>query len=215
MHIPDNFLDTKTWATAAVVSTGAIGGAVRAIRRRSEEETAKAIPMMGAMGAFIFAAQMINFPVPGGTSGHLIGAALLASTLGLAPSIIVMSVVVILQALLFQDGGLLVMGANILNMAVIAPLTAAGVYHAFLRIFPRPRAVSELASAWFSVMAAAAAASVELAVSGTIPWVVVLPAMLGWHALIGVGEAAITFSALRLIHRAGIRADREEVGQIV
>ncbi len=204
MHIPDNFLDTKTWATAAVVSTAAIGGAVRSIRHKSEEEMARAIPMMGAMGAFVFAAMMINFPVPGGTSGHLVGAALLAITLGLAPSIVVLSVVVILQALLFQDGGLVVMGANVFNMAVIAPLAGAGVYYTLRRVFPRHGSWAELASAWFSVMAAAAAAAVELAVSGTVPWIVVLPAMLGWHALIGVGEAAITLSALRLINRAGI-----------
>ena len=209
MHIPDNFLDTKTWATASVISVAAIGGAVRSIKHKSEEETAKAIPMMGAMGAFIFAAQMINFPVPGATSGHLVGAALLAITLGLAPSIIVLSVVVVLQALLFQDGGLVVMGANILNMAVLAPLAAAGAYHVVRRIFPHKLGMAEWAASWISVMVSAVAVAVELAVSGTVTWVVVLPAILGWHALIGIGEAAITYAALRLIRRAGVTFVKE------
>lgn len=217
MHIPDNFLDTKTWATASMLSVTAIGGAVRSIQRQTEEATAKAIPMMGAMGAFVFAAQMINFPVPGATSGHLVGAALLAITLGLAPSIIVLSVVVVLQALLFQDGGLVVMGANILNMAVIAPLTATAVYYVCRRVWRAHPSAAELAASWSSVMAAAAAVGVELAISGTAAWTVVLPVILVWHALIGVGEAAITFSALRLIRRAGFgfAAERKEVGQIV
>src|SRR5213596_3740469 len=121
MHIPDNFLSTPVWATLDVVSAAGFGVIARHAGRRMDDSR---IPLLGVMGAFVFAAQMINFPVGVGTSGHLIGSALLAYTLGPAPAVIVMTAILAVQALIFQDGGVLALGANVFNMA-FAGLIAA------------------------------------------------------------------------------------------
>jgi cobalt/nickel transport system permease protein len=154
---------------------------------------------MGIMAAFIFAAQMINFPVAGGTSGHLLGGTLAAITLGPWAGMLVMTAVIMVQALLFQDGGLLVMGANILNMGLITVAIGYGLY----RGAPRRNRMLKLTvagiAAWLSVMAGAFFTSVQLWLSGTSQLQIVIPAMLGVHALIGVGEALITVAALTFI----------------
>jgi cobalt/nickel transport system permease protein len=154
---------------------------------------------MGVMAAFIFAAQMINFPVAGGTSGHLLGGALAAIALGPWAGMLVMTAVIAVQALLFQDGGLLVMGANILNMGLITAAIGYGLY----RGVPTGNRTVKLAvagvAAWLSVMAGALFTSLQLWLSGTSPLQVVIPAMLTVHALIGVGEALITVAALTFI----------------
>jgi cobalt/nickel transport system permease protein len=154
---------------------------------------------MGIMAAFIFAAQMINFPVAGGTSGHLLGGALAAIMLGPWAAMLVMTAVIAVQGLLFQDGGLLVMGANILNMGI---LTAAIGYGLYRGVFGTSRsvklAVAGLA-AWLSVMAGAFATAMELWLSGTSNLQTVTLAMLGVHAVIGLGEALITVAALTFI----------------
>src|SRR5579872_4087356 len=119
MHIPDNFLSTPVWASLDVVSVPAFGLMARAANRDIEEAR---IPLLGVMGAFVFAAQMINFPVGLGTSGHLVGGTLLAITLGPAAASIVMTAIVVLQAFIFQDGGIVTLGANVINMAVVGVL---------------------------------------------------------------------------------------------
>ncbi|MBC8160700.1 MAG: PDGLE domain-containing protein [Roseiflexaceae bacterium] len=199
LHIPDNFLSLGIslvcWVVMAVFLTLALRNTQQTLGERQ-------VPLMGVMAAFIFAAQMINFPVAGGTSGHLLGGALAAIVLGPWPAMLVMTAVVGVQALLFQDGGLVVMGANILNMGILTALVGYAVY----RVFAGRGRVAQLAGAgigaWLSVMTAALATSLQLWLSGIVSLDVVIPAMLGVHALIGLGEALITVAALGFIQQA-------------
>jgi cobalt/nickel transport system permease protein len=197
MHIPDGFLSPPVWAAADVVSAGAVGYALRRVNR--EIEPAR-VPLMGVTAAFVFAAQMVNFPVAGGTSGHLLGGVLAAVLLGPCEATLVMLTVFAVQALLFQDGGVLALGANMFNMGLVGTLGGWAIYRLLCRSLGAP--VSAGAAGWLAVMLGAACASCELALSGTAALRVVLPAMLGWHALIGLGEAAITAGAVRLVARA-------------
>ncbi|HEX78876.1 MAG TPA: energy-coupling factor ABC transporter permease [Dehalococcoidia bacterium] len=199
MHIPDGFLNTATVVTTGVVSAGGIANAVRIANKKLGE---RHIPMMGILAAFIFAAQMLNFPVAGGTSGHVIGAALVAILLGPWAAVIIMSVVLIAQSLIFQDGGLLALGANIFNMGVVAGFGAYYIYRlmgTLLGDSNRSRLVSGFVAAWSSVLLASIACAIELAVSGTSPLSVVLPAMAGVHALIGIGEGLITVAVVSVV----------------
>jgi cobalt/nickel transport system permease protein len=157
---------------------------------------------MGVLAAFIFAAQMLNFTVIGGTSGHLVGGALAVVLLGPWAGILTMTTVVAIQALLFQDGGLLVMGANILNMAIIAPLMGYGIYRGSMLLACSQRwglFAGGFAAAWVSVVVTAIACAIQLAFSGTSPLGVALPAMAGVHAFIGIGEGLITAGALAFV----------------
>jgi cobalt/nickel transport system permease protein len=157
---------------------------------------------MGIAGAFIFAAQMFNFPVAAGTSGHLLGGVLAGVLLGPWAGSIVMATVIGIQALLFQDGGLLVLGANIFNMGVIGTLGGSLVARATSEVFGggrRGQFVGVGFAAWLSVMAAAGLTTLQLGLSGTTDIGIGLPAMLGTHALIGVGEALITIGAIGFI----------------
>jgi len=196
MHIPDGFLNTATSAATWVASAGSLSYAVRRVDQALGE---RQVPLMGVTAAFIFAAQMMNFTVAGGTSGHLLGGALAAILLGPWAAMIVLTSVLAVQALLFQDGGLLALGANILNMAVIAVLTGWLVYAGLKRLLGHrtwTTMLSGFASGWVSVLLASLFAAAELAVSGTSPWNVVLPAMGFVHLLIGIGEGLITAAAL-------------------
>src|ERR1700752_1929352 len=121
MHIPDGFLSPPVWATLDVLSVPAAGWMARRAQRDTED---RKIPLMGVMGAFVFAAQMINFPIPLGTSGHLVGGALLTIVLGPAAASVVMTAILAVQALVFQDGGIMALGANVLNMALGSILAA-------------------------------------------------------------------------------------------
>jgi cobalt/nickel transport system permease protein len=191
MHIPDGFLDTKTiTATTAFAATG-VGAAWRQIRLRFPQEQ---IPLLGLAAAFVFAAQMLNFPVAGGTSGHLMGSVLATVLLGPGAAIIVMSSVLLVQCLLFADGGLLALGANIFNMAIVGVLTGHGIYAGVQRIFTGPtgRIAAIALASWCSVMLASLCCAGELAWSGTVSWRTAFPAMSGIHAIIGAGEAMIT-----------------------
>ena len=154
---------------------------------------------MGVMAAFIFAAQMINFPVAGGTSGHLLGGALAAIVLGPWTAMMVMTAVIAVQGLLIQDGGLLVMGANILNMGILTAAIGYGLYRATIGSSRSVKLVVAGVAAWLSVMAGALATALQLWLSGTSNLQTVVVAMLGVHALIGVGEALITVAALTFI----------------
>jgi cobalt/nickel transport system permease protein len=199
MHIPDGFLSLLVAGVAWVLAIAALAYAVYHTNRQLGE---KQVPLMGVMAAFIFAAQMLNFPVAGGTSGHLIGGALASILLGPWAGMLVMTSVVAVQALLFQDGGLVAMGANILNMAVIASLVGYYVYVAVQRILgdkPWANLASAFVAAWCSVFLTSLVCAVQLAVSGSSPLMVALPAMGGVHALIGVGEGLVTVAALAFI----------------
>jgi len=198
MHIPDGFLSLAIsiicW-TVTIILDGI------AISRTNKSLGERQVPLMGIMAAFIFAAQMINFPVAGGTSGHLLGGALAAITLGPWAAMLVMTSVIAVQGLLFQDGGLIVMGANILNMGLITVIIGYGLYRA---TFGRSQGVKVWVAgvaAWLSVMAGALLTSLELWLSGTAKLSIIIPAMLGVHALIGLGEALITVAALSFVFR--------------
>jgi cobalt/nickel transport system permease protein len=160
---------------------------------------------MGVMAAFIFAAQMFNFQVAGGTSGHLLGGVLAAVLLGPWVGTLVMACVVAVQALVFQDGGLVVMGANIFNMGIIGTLGGWALYRGLTAILGgerRGRVPAAAVAGWVTVMGAAFAMAIQLVVSGTSPAELALPAMLGVHAFIGIGEALITAAALGFIATA-------------
>lgn len=202
LHIPDGFVSAPVAAVGWVAAAGLIAFAARRADRNLEE---RAIPLMGVAAAFIFAAQMVNFPVAGGTSGHLLGGALAAILLGPWAAIIVMTAVVALQALLFQDGGIAALGVNVLNIGVLTVLVSWAVYRGLSplsRLHPVLPAVAAFAAAWLSVEAAAVATALQLAVSGTSAIEVALPALVGVHAVIGLGEGAITLGALALVRAA-------------
>jgi len=199
MHIPDGFVSAPVAAAGYVAAGVAVAIAVQRVNRRFRERQA---PLMGVMAAFIFAAQMMNFPVAGGTSGHMLGAALATVLLGPWAAIIVITCVVGVQALIFQDGGLAALGTNVVNMAVIGVLASWTVYGIAGLLgggSRRTMYVAAFCASWLSIEAAALACSFELTVSGTSPWHVVFPAMLGVHALIGVGEGLITVGALAFV----------------
>lgn len=198
MHIPDGFLSAPVAIAWWVITVIIIGFAVRQIGDSLNE---RQIPLMGVMAAFIFAAQMLNFPVLGGTSGHLLGGALAALLLGPWAGILVMSCVIALQALLFQDGGLLALGANIFNMGIATALVGYYVGTPVLRAFGGKRwgfVVVGFVTAWISVMTAAALTSMQLVLSG-LSAVVVFPSMLFVHMFIGIGEGLITVAALAFV----------------
>lgn len=200
LHIPDGFLHVLVSAACWVLALAVLALAVSNTRRDLDE---RLIPLAGIMAAFIFAAQMLNFPVAGGTSGHFVGAALAVIVLGPWLGVLAMTAVIAVQALLFQDGGLLVMGANILVMGVVPGFVAYYVYRLGAgRAWGGARLALAGAAAWLSVMAAALVTALLLAFSGTSSLAVVLPAMLGVHALIGIGEALITTAALAFVRAA-------------
>lgn len=199
MHIPDGFLNVATAAGTYVVSAG---GVAYSLRRLAGKLGEKQIPMVGVMAAFIFAAQMLNFPVAGGTSGHLVGGALAAILLGPWTGLLIMTCVLLVQAIIFQDGGITALGANVLNMGIIAVFLGYYFYNITLKLF-KGKAFAEAAggfvAGWVSVFVAAVACAVELALSGTSPLSIALPAMAGIHALIGIGEGLITALVLGFV----------------
>jgi len=199
LHAADRFLTVPVsllfWAVTLVV----LAIAVRQTNRTLDE---RSIPLMGVMAAFIFAAQMFNFQVAGGTSGHLLGGVLAVVLLGPWAGTLVMACVVIVQGLVFSDGGLVVMGANIFNMGIVGTLGGYALYRVGCRLLggeDRGRVPAAAIAGWTSVMAAAVMMSLQLIVSGTSPAEIVLPAMLGVHLFIGIGEALITGAAIAFI----------------
>jgi len=202
VHIPDGFLSAPVAVASWAASAGAIGYAAK---RAGRELGEKQVPMMGLAGAFIFAAQMLNFPVAGGTSGHLLGGALAAILLGPWQGGLVLTAVLAVQALLFQDGGLLALGANVLNMAVVGVLTAWLTYRAGRAVLGTGRIaslVSTFAASWLSVVLASLVAAGELALSGAYAPGVVFSAMGAVHALIGIGEGIITTAVVAFVSSA-------------
>jgi cobalt/nickel transport system permease protein len=205
MHIPDGFLDAKVIAATAALAVTGVGAAWRQTKKQLSQ---RQIPLLGLAAAFVFAAQMLNFPVAGGTSGHLLGAVLVSVLLGPSAAIIVMTAVLVVQCFLFADGGVLALGANVFNMAIIGVLVGNAVYRVVMRILggERSRIAAVVVASWASVMTAALCCAGELAWSGTAPWQTTFPAMAGIHALIGVGEALIACLVI-----AAIRKTRPEL----
>jgi len=199
LHIPDGFLSIGVSIVGWFLAVIFIGIALRQTKDQLGE---RQVPLMGILAAFIFAAQAINFPIAAGTSGHLLGGTLAAIVLGPWAGTLVMTAVIAVQALLFQDGGLLVMGWNIMNMGVITAFSGFAVYMLVARLLgttTRSRLIGGFIGAWVSVVISAIAAAIELAISGTSPLHLGLPAMAGVHALIGLGEAVITVGAIGLL----------------
>jgi cobalt/nickel transport system permease protein len=160
---------------------------------------------MGVLAAAIFAGQMLNFAVTGGTSGHLMGAAIATILLGPWAAVLVMTAVVGIQALIFQDGGILALGANIFNMGVIGVAVSFFTYRTVMRLARGQRwgvFVGGFLAGWLSIFVASLAVALQLALSGTSPANLAIPAMGGIHALIGVGEGLITVGALAFLYAA-------------
>ena len=191
--------------TTAVLAGAGVGFALRQVKR---ELPPRKVPMLGLAAAFLFAAQMVNFPVAYGTSGHLIGGALVAALLGPSAAVVVVTTVLIVQCLLFADGGLMALGANIFNMAIVDSVSGYVVYRLVGGVLPGVRGqVSALAFAgWCSAVLASVCCAGQLAWSGTMSWSAGFPAMANTHMLIGIGEGLI--SALVFL---GIRRTRPEM----
>jgi cobalt/nickel transport system permease protein len=202
MHIPDGFLDARTAVASSLLAAGGLGLALREIRLSLPPAR---VPLIGLASAFVFAAQMLNFPVAGGTSGHLIGATLAMVLLGPQAAVLVMSTVLILQCFLFADGGLTALGANIFNLALVAPGVGFLVYQGMLGLLGRElrgRLMSVAVAAWFSTLAAAIACAGQLALSGAVSWRHAFTAMGLVHMLIGLGESVITTLVVAVIARS-------------
>ena len=197
MDIPDCFLDVRVFGTLYGVSAVAIGFAIRRLKNLMDE---KHIPLIGVVSAFVFAAQMLNFPVAGGTSGHFMGGVLSAILLGPSAGVLIMTTVLVVQCFVFQDGGLTAIGANIFNMGIIGSVGGYYIYAALRKFFKIP--ISAFIASWLSIVVASSFCAVELAVSGTVPLKVSLIAMASVHALIGIGEGLITVAVLGFISKA-------------
>lgn len=202
MHIPDGFLSVLVsiifWFISIVIL-------IKAMRKTNETLSERQVPLMGVLAAAIFAGQMLNFTVIGGTSGHLLGAALATILLGPWPAIVVITSVVSIQALVFQDGGLIVLGANIFNMAIIGVLVSNSIFSLSKKFFRNKKweiTVSGFLAAWGSIFIASLSCALQLAISGASPANIVIPAMGGIHALIGIGEGLITAGAIIFVSAA-------------
>jgi cobalamin biosynthesis protein CbiM len=194
VHVPDGFIDAPVSVATGAVAVAGVAVALRGARRELDDRTA---PLAGLTAAFVFAAQMLNFPVASGTSGHLLGGTLAAILVGPYTGVLCVSVVLLMQALLFADGGLTALGTNVTTMALVTVAVGYGLFRLLLRVLPKTRAsvsVSAFAAAVVSVPAAALAFTAVYAVGGTADVSIgkVAAAMIGVHVLIGIGEALIT-----------------------
>ena len=200
MHLPDGFLAPSVWIPMAVASAGAVAFAARKARTAADPER---VPLMGVLGAFVFATQMINFPVAAGTSGHLVGGVLLAVLLGPHVATLVMTAVFVVQCFLFQDGGVTTLGANIFNMGIVGTYGGTLLYRGLHRLLPRrvARVGATMGACWLSIVVSAALVAVELGLSGVVDIGASLVAMCGVHAVIGLGEGAVTVGVLGFLSR--------------
>lgn len=194
MHIPDGYINLATSAGAGVAAAGGLAASLKA---SGKDLADRQIPLAGLAAAFIFALQMLNFPVTAGTSGHLLGGALAAILLGPSLGVVVVAVVVIVQALIFADGGVSALGLNILNMAVITAIVGWAAFRGAMRIAPKNTASvlgATMVAGWISMLASAGAFVIEYGLGGQggVPLATVLAAMTGVHAIIGIGEGFIS-----------------------
>ena len=201
MHIPDGFLSNSVTIAAWAVSAGGIGCSLRKASAGMRDRT---IPLMGITAAFLFSAQMVNFPIGGGTSGHLMGGALAAILLGPFAGSVTLACVLVFQCLLFQDGGLTALGANVFNMALGGTLGGYAVFRAVMFIYRGEGGtlVAAALASWFSVVLASLLCALEIGLSGVSPLGIVVPAMVGIHGVIGLGEAAISVAVLSFVIKA-------------
>jgi len=205
MHIPDGLVSNSVNLATALIAAGFCAVAIARANRDLKDEQ---IPIFGVVTAFIFAAQMLNFPIAAGTSGHFLGAMFAAAILGPLNATLVFLLVLTVQCFCYADGGLLALGSNVLNMGVVGVFGAQGVFLLLKKVLPKTRGgwmASMFVASWFSVLAASLVCAVELGLSGIFPLDKTLLAMGSVHALIGLGEAVITTSALSLI--LGTRPD--------
>jgi cobalt/nickel transport system permease protein len=200
MHIPDGFIDGKTAVATAALSAIGVGIALSQVKRTLPP---RKVPFLGLAAAFLFAAQMVNFPVAAGTSGHLAGGTLIAALLGPSAAIVVVTTVLIVQCFLFADGGVMALGANVFNIAIVGSVVGYGVLRLVTAILPGPRGrVAGLAfAAWCSVVIAATSCAGQLAWSGTVNWRAGFPAMAGTHIVIGIGEGLISALVFLAVQR--------------
>ncbi|KAF0110023.1 MAG: cobalt/nickel transport system permease protein [Chloroflexi bacterium] len=202
MHIPDGFLGFPVSLLFWFISIVVIG---IALRKTSKQLGEREIPLMGVLAAAIFAGQMLNFSVTGGTSGHLLGAALATILMGPWAAVLIMTSVVSVQAILFQDGGIIALGSNLFNMAVVGVFVSSAVFSLVKKLFKNERTglfIGGGLAAWTSIFIASLSCALQLALSGTSPANLAVPAMGAIHALIGIGEAVITVGALSFIYAA-------------
>jgi len=202
MHIPDGFLSAPVAIVFWLISAVVVGYALVRVNRDLDE---RRVPLLAVLAAMIFAGQMLNFSVTGGTSGHLLGATLAAILLGPWAAVVVMTSVVSVQALVFQDGGLLALGANLFNMAIVGVFVGYGIYRLLVYLFRGKRwtvPVAGFVAAWVSIVVASLSCALQLAVSGASPANIAVPAMASIHALIGIGEGLITAGALVFVMAA-------------
>lgn len=207
MHIPDGFLSTPVWAALDVAAAPAAAYLARRAQRGFQESQA---PLLGVMGAFVFAAQMINFPVGAGTSGHLVGGALLAFTLGPAPAAVVMTAILAVQALVFQDGGILALGANIVNMALMGVLAGYLPFHFWGSGRGRRRAI--FLGGALSVVSSALLALAELRISGVPMPGAALGISLALFLVSAIAEGAITVAVMAALEAANPKLARRAAG---
>lgn len=197
MHIPDGFLSLEVWAPLWALAVSVVAFAVWKTNKKLSD---RHVPLLGVLAAFIFAAQMLNIPVAGGTSGHLLGGVLVAVFVGPLAGSIVMSSIFAVQAIFFQDGGITALGANIVNMGLIGTVIGFYIYLVFRKLSKtRGVIIGAAVASWISVVLASTACALELAASGTSPLWIALPAMVGIHSIIGVIEAAITVTVIGFI----------------
>ena len=196
MHIPDGFLSTPVWASLGAISLPTVGVLAR---HAQTSERGNHAPLLGVLGAFVFAAQMVNFPIAAGTSSHLLGGALLACSLGPAAGVIVMTAVLVIQAIIFQDGGLLALGANVFNLAIAGVLSAYLPYHFFGAGRFRKHAI--FAGAVLSVLVSGSLALSQIVLSGVPVATPLLQLSAGLFAVSAVLEGIITIAVLGAIER--------------
>jgi cobalt/nickel transport system permease protein len=194
MHVPDGFLDAPASVAAGAM---AVAGLALCLRRARGELDERAAPLAGLVAAFVFAAQMINFPVAAGTSGHLLGGALAAILVGPWTGAVCVAVVLLMQSLLFADGGLTALGVNIVDMSLVTVLVGYLLFRGLLFLLPRGRS-SVVGASFVAAAVSVPAASLSFigfyALGGTtdVPLATVVPAVFGVHVLIGIGEGLIT-----------------------
>lgn len=201
MHVPDGFLDARTAAATGVLAVAGVAVALDQVRRRLPP---RKVPLLGVAAAFVFAAQMLNFPVAGGTSGHLLGGVLAAVLLGPAAAVVALTAVLVVQCLLFGDGGVTALGANVFNMAIVATLGGYAPYRLLRGMLrgDRGRIAAAAFASWCSIVFASIACAGELAASRAVAWNAALPAMAGVHMIIGLGEGMITALVLGAVAAA-------------
>jgi len=202
MHVPDGFLNLPVSLCSWAIAITLIAFALNNLKSEYQE---RAVPLMGVCAAFIFAVQMVNFPIPGGTSGHLLGGTLAGVLLGPWAGSLVMAVVFVVQAVMFQDGGITALGANIVNMGLVGTFGGYYLYQLVRRILGQHSwlgiSTGVAIAAWLSVVTASILCAIMLGLSDTVPLSVALTAMVSWHIAIGVGEALITVVAVSFIWR--------------